>query len=46
MLFKELHALLQPPVGETPLVVKAVQRIQPGHQHEIDGLACKHALQP
>lgn len=43
MLFEKGDALLQPPAVEAPLVVEAVERIQPGHQHEVGHIACRQA---
>ena len=40
MAFKVRDALLQLHAVQAPLVVKAVQRIQPAEQHEIEGGAC------
>lgn len=40
MLLEEGHALLQVLAAQAPPVVEAVQRVQPGHQDEVQALAC------
>lgn len=43
VLLEEADARLQAPGRQAPLVVKAVQRIQPRQQHQVQRFACTHA---